>query len=140
MTPPNVIFIPSLVSGATYTLSGDLVYSTSVRFNITNLSESGQDADFTPYTSQPIRDDGNAIRFIIVINAWASVDAFVASGGFSDVKLIVNGSEFVEGSISYNSGSTQLLQIYLNEASSGDAAAFWSSMSNGDPFSLELYY
>jgi hypothetical protein len=127
---------------ANYVLEGDLVFSTSSRFNITNTSESGlTPTDFSVYASQPIRDEGTSIKFIIRIDGWASIDDFVASGGFSDVKFIVNGLEYSESSVTYNSGAGTLLQFNMNEASSsGDAAAFWATMSDGDPFRLELYY
>ena len=137
---PRWLHWPAATTSANYVLEGDLVFSTSSRFNIANLTESGiGSADFTPYLTQPIRDDTTSIRGIITLDAWPSIDAFVAAGGFSDVKFSVNGSEFSETSISYNSGAGSLLQFFLN-APSGDVSTFWASMGDGDPFRLELYY
>ena len=139
MTPPNVIFVPSAGAAATYSMSGDLVYDSPVRFRTTNETESGVVADFDPYGSASIRNLTTSIMFYIRITGWTNVDDFLASGGFTNVEFLVNGSSFGYSSITHNSGTGTLLSIYMN-APSATVSSFWSSMAGGDPFTLNLYY
>ena len=140
MTPPNVIFVPAPVGvSATYSLSGDLVFSSSTRFQTTNETESGAVGDFDRYPFASIRNQATSILFYIYVDGWATVDDFLASGGFTNVEFFVNGLAFSYSSISHNSGTGRLLAIYMN-AASATVSSFWSTMADTDPFTLNLYY
>lgn len=146
---PRWLHWPATAVGpvAKYGATGTLSYSTATRFNATGITETGaKTTEWDVLTAaQFLRDGTHEIQVWLdyVGSDYTDNADFVANATGVSLKFFANGTQFLDTGSTEPTLSMTALSSYVRfelNVDPGVDATFWATMSDTDPFEIQLFY